>query len=133
MGLIRKQAGFDLKAKIEEWIKSCPVMNMYAEQGWVKITPDYTIKITHSYALRPILLTEGEMPDYLIFDFSDCGMILIDLPWSYEEILKNFNKCDKYITGIKHCIVTSLSGKAYALARYKNEWIRTHYINCLQQ
>ena len=133
MGLIRKQAGFDLKAKIEEWIKSYPVMNMYAEHGWIRIASDYTIKVTHGNTLRQILLTKGEMPDYLIFNFlTGCSIVMIDLPWDYEEIIKNFNKCDKYITGIVYCIVRSSSGITYGLVRHKNKWTKSHYINCVE-
>lgn len=132
MGLIRKQARVDLKTKIEEWIKSQPVINTYAELGWVKIEPDYTIKITHSYALRSILQTKGEILDYLMFDFSECDTIMIDLPMGYEEVVKTLNKCDKYITGIDSCIVVCLSGKSYGFVRHNNEWIRSHYINCIK-
>ena len=108
------------------------MLNRYAEQGWVKIAYDYIIKITHSYALRPILQTKGEMPDYLMFDFSECSAIMIDLPWGYKEIVRSLNKCDKYITGIDSCIVVCLSGKSYGFVRHNNEWIRSHYINCIK-
>lgn len=134
MGLIRKQARVDLKTKIEEWIKTNPTLNEYTRYCWFDITPDYAIETNHTCMLRSILLAKEEIPDYIIFDFSGCGVVTFDLPWSCEEIVKNLNKYDKHVIGVDKYTIMISAWEYYDFQKDESgKWRVTDYFNLFDQ
>lgn len=68
MGLIRKQAGLDLKVKIESWISE--YLGSFFEYS---IDDDYRIRVERSndswYVIFRLVRQEVEIPEYISFAF----------------------------------------------------------------
>ena len=63
-GLIKRQAGMDMKAKIKAWVDEyCDVRHADA----VKINDDLTIDVTYGYIVISARWKEKKLPDYIQF------------------------------------------------------------------
>lgn len=124
MGLIRKQAGFDLEAKISTWLNTCERFKTTLWWGYVSIAPDNTIKVNNlyrSFAMEQIIHC-GELPDYIMFDFTDCYPVknphmMMDI----SEVIEQLNKASNNIIGIDRCtIYTNTTWEPYDLQKDKH-------------
>lgn len=113
MGLIRKQAGLDLKKTISKWRDSF-LENMHYSY-WndpddLPVNEDSTIdasQMPRSILHELIDYPDQIMPDFVLFDFSKTECVL-DLSFyeddysglKCQDILDRLNKIDKYITNL---------------------------------
>lgn len=132
MGLIRKQAGFDLQAKIQTWLSTCERFRRSLEWGYVHITPDNMIKVNNfyrSFAIEQIICI-GELPDYIMFDFTECQPVQNpQVPMDIPEITSQLNKASNNIIGIDRCIIHTTVWESYEFRKDKSgKWkvVRPH-------
>ena len=119
MGLIRKQAGFDLKEKIEKWIEES-TLGIYFVRNFERLTyddPDDYIILDDDLKLRVGRWIENqvfesifwlEIPEYIAFKFRESGerYFLYDAPTKDPEELCNvFNNKKLNIININQIIV----------------------------
>ena len=113
MGLIRKQAGLDLRTTISKWRDSF-LENMHYS-CWVDpkdlpVNEDSTIdasQMPRSILHELIDYPDRILPDYILFDFSKiecilslslCGDMYPGL--KLQDVLDRLNKIDKYLTNL---------------------------------
>jgi hypothetical protein len=100
MGLIRKQAGLDLKAKIENWISE--YMGSYFEYT---IDDDYRIKSKgdhHSWLLiYKLSSSEIEIPDYVSFSLEK-RISISTWQVDVESIVNTLNKYSHLLNNLEY-------------------------------
>lgn len=116
MGLIRRQSGLDLKAKIQTWLSTCERFESTLNWGCVSITSDHTIKVNDSY--RSFILEQiiylGELPDYIMFDFTRCQPVKNpEVRMNIPEIITQLNKVSNNIIGIDRCTINITAWESY--------------------
>lgn len=126
MGLIRKQGGFDLSLKIEDWLNTCERFKTSLRWRYVFIAPDYTIKVNNfyrSFVFEQIVYL-GELPDYIMFDFTGCQPIEYPkVKMDISEVIEQLNKASNNIMGIDRCTIRITVREAYDLQKDEHgEW-----------
>lgn len=124
MGLIRKQAGFDLKAKIEEWIEESPLNKYFNKKSpldeyfnkkyktseyWIDLRDDLKLKVGKwigGMVLENLLLLE--VPEYIMFEFDDDPIELYSVPSRERgELIRLFNNKKSNFTANKIAVAST--------------------------
>ena len=97
-GLIKRQAGMDMKTKIKAWVdKYCKIRYDYWNKDGVVINDDLTIDVTNcEYITITGQWKEKKLPDYIQFgyvngDFFVCGEQLESLRGCPREVGNSFS------------------------------------------
>lgn len=135
MGLIRKQAGLDLREKILRWrdnfLDSSPhICNL------ARVNEDFTIdpssmprSILHKLINDPDLI----IPEYILFDFSRVNYVP-DVSFygnpkdKFQDILNRLNKIDKHFINLPVLDIALNSALVnFRVERVEGEWVETHF------
>lgn len=135
MGLIRKQAGLDLREKISRWrdnfLDSSPHTCNLA-----RVNEDFTIdpssmprSILHKLINDPDLI----IPEYILFDFSRVNYVP-DVSFygnpkdKFQDILNRLNKIDKHFINLPVLDIALNSALVnFRIERVEGEWVETHF------
>ena len=135
MGLIRKQAGLDLRTTISKW-RDDFLDNAHHSCNLVRVNEDFTIDPSsiprsnlHKLLNNPNLI----IPDYVLFDFSKVNYVpdvsfYGDPSNKFQDILNRLNKIDKHLINLTVLDIALNSALVnFRVERVEGEWIETHF------